>query len=150
MIPVLNLTKEERVSQIFNNMILKESQNLTFSPQYSIIDPIELNSIISQIEDKVYYISDSPSFEYQSKNYTCGQFKLNFIEEAKVIMDTRPDDFFIIYSIQSSPAIYTNPYVPGVSNPKSYMIRGVFIKDPSINREKIINQILDYGKNEKI
>ena len=32
---------------------------------------------------------------------------------------------------------------PGVSQNQSYMIRGVFVEDPSVKREQIINQVLD-------
>ena len=32
---------------------------------------------------------------------------------------------------------------PGISQNQSYMIRGVFIQDPLIKREQIINRILN-------
>ena len=118
MIPVLNLSKEERVQTLFTNLMMKDAKMPTFSPQYNQIEPSELMSIVELIEDRVYYISDSPSFEYQSSNYPSQTVRLNTINDAKLIMDNHDKEFFIIYTLQVDPMVISN--APGISQPKSY------------------------------
>jgi hypothetical protein len=55
-------------------------------------------------------------------------------------MDNNSDDFFIFYNIMMTNGVVSN--APGISQNQSYMIRGVFVEDPSIKREQIINQVL--------
>lgn len=141
MIEVLNLSKEDRIQTIFTNILKKESQMPSFSPQYTIIDPVELMSIVQLIEDRVYYISDSPAFEYKGSTYTSMTMQINSIDDFKNLMTNHPDEFFIIYSIHTNQMIISN--VGGISQPKSYRIRGNFISDPSTRRQNIINKILD-------
>jgi hypothetical protein len=40
-----------------------------------------------------------------------------------------------------NPGVISN--APGISQSQSYMIRGIFVEDPLIKREQIINQILN-------
>ena len=141
MIQVSLLTKEERIETISKNIIDKDLYLSSLSPQYTTIDPVELMSILELIEDRIYYISDSPSFEYQNETYTSATFRINSISESKTCVDNFPDDFFIIYSIKTNQMAISN--APGISQTKSYDIRGVFIKDPLITRQKVINNILD-------
>ena len=54
MIEVSNLSKEERVETIFKNVLKKELMNLSYSPQYSVIDDIELATILKSIEDRIH------------------------------------------------------------------------------------------------
>jgi len=141
MIEVLNLPKEDRIQTIFTNMLMKDSQMTSFSPQYTVIDPVELMSIVHLIEDRVYYISDSPSFEYKGRSYSSMTMQINSIDDFKTLMTSHSDDFFIIYSIHTNQMIISN--APGISQPKSYRIRGNFMSDPSTRRQNIINKILD-------
>lgn len=141
MIQVSLLTKEERIETISKNIIAKDLNMSSLSPQYTTIDPVELKSILELIEDRIYYISDSPSIKYQNKTYNSATFRINSHSEAKAFMDNFPDDFFIIYSIKTNQMVISN--APGISQTKSYDIRGVFIKDPLITRQKVINNILD-------
>ena len=143
MIQVSHLSKEERVETIFKNVLKKELMNLSYSPQYSVIDDIELATILKSIEDRIYYISDSPSFEFKGHNYTSQTFRCNTIDYFKKMIDNNSDDFFVIYTIKLNQMVITVPNLPNISQPKSYDIRGVFINDPSINRNKIINHILN-------
>lgn len=142
MISVLNLDKEQRLNQIVNNLILKDSMASSFSTTHNKLEPSEIISIIQSIEDRIYYISESPSFEFNGRNYTSGTYNCNSIDDFKSLMDNNSGDFFIIYSVLISPAVYTNPYVPSVSKNKSYNLRGAFVNDPSVLRNKIINKIL--------
>jgi len=137
---LLNLSKEDRIQTIFTDLMMKESQMITFSPQYVSIEPTELIDIIQLIENRVYYITDSPSVDYQNHNYTSLTFRLNSIDDFKTIMENHPDEFFILHSIQTNGMVISN--TPGISQPKSYNLRGVFITDFSIIREKRIGQIL--------
>jgi hypothetical protein len=141
LIQVSLLTKEERIETISKNIIDKDLNMSLLSPQYTTIDPVELMSILELIEDRIYYISDSPSFEYQNKTYNSATFRINSSIESKAFMDNFPDDFFIIYSIKTNQMVISN--APGISQTKSYDIRGVFIKDSLITRQKVINNILD-------
>jgi hypothetical protein len=56
-------------------------------------------------------------------------------------MDGHQGEFFVLYNIMITNGVISN--APGISQNKSYMIRGVFVQDPSIKREQIINQILN-------
>jgi hypothetical protein len=133
MIQISQLTKEQRVKEICQDIDNKSINSLSFSPTQTIIDPSTLTQIIESIEDRIYFISESPSFEFEGRRYTCPNYKCDKIEDFKSLMDNNSDSFFIIYNITD---ISFNPV-------SSYIIRGVFLEDPLIKREKIINQILD-------
>jgi hypothetical protein len=140
MIQVSQLTKEERIKEIYMEIVKKMNNSMTFSQSLTTIEPSSLIRIIESIEDRVYFISESPSFEFKGKNYTCQQCKCDTIEDFKSLMNTHSNEFYIIYSIMLNPGVISN--APGVSQNQSYMIRGVFVQDPSVKREQIINQIL--------
>lgn len=134
MIQVSHLTKEERVEEILMSINKKTSNSMNFSPFQSVIEPSILAKMIDSIEDRVYFISESPAFDFKGRNYTCLSYNFYTVEDFKILMSNNPNDFFVLYNI-----IMTN----GVISNESYMIRGVFIQDPLIRREQIINQILD-------
>jgi hypothetical protein len=141
MIQVSQLNKEERVKEIYMEIVKKMNNSMTFSQSLTTIEPSDLIRIIESIEDRVYFISESPSFEFKGRNYTCQQCKCDTIEDFKSLMDKHSNEFYIIYSIMLNPGVISN--APGVSQNQSYMIRGVFVQDPSVKREQIINQILN-------
>jgi hypothetical protein len=141
MIQVSQLTKEERIKEIYMEIVKKMNNSMTFSQSLTTIEPSALIRIIESIEDRVYFISESPSFEFKGKNYTCQQCKCDTIEDFKSLMNTHSNEFYIIYSIMLNPGVISN--APGVSQNQSYMIRGVFVEDPLVKREQIINQILN-------
>lgn len=134
MIQVSQLSKEERVKDIITEI-------LSMSPFQSVIEPSTLIQIVESIEDRIYFISESPSFEFKGRNWTCQQFKCDTIEDFKFLMDGYPNEFFVLYNIMLTNGVVSN--APGISQNQSYMIRGVFVEDPLIKREQIINQILD-------
>ena len=139
MIKVSHLTKEERIKEILLD-INKKSQNPIIMVQ-SFIKKSTLNKIVESIEDRIYFISESPSFDFNGRNWTCHHIYVVTIEDFKSLMDNHPNEFFVIYNIMLTNGIISN--APGISQNQSYMIRGVFIEDPSIKREQIINQILN-------
>ena len=141
MIQVSQLNKEERVKEIIDGIHKKTSQSMSFAPFQSVIEPSTLIQIVESIEDRVYFISESPSFEFKGRNWTCQQYKCNSIEDFKILMDDHLNEFFVIYNIMLTNTVVSN--APGISQNQSYMIRGVFIEDPLIKREQIINKILD-------
>ena len=141
MIQVSQLSKEERVKEIYMEVSKKTANAMSFSPFQSTIDSSTLNQIIESIEDRVYFISESPAFEFKGKNYTCVQYKCDTVEDFKKLMDNNPNDFFIFYNIMLTNGVLSN--APGISQNLSYMIRGVFAQEPSVKRNQIINQILD-------
>ena len=134
MIQVSQLSKEERVKEIYMEVSKKTANSMTFSPSQSTIEPSNLVKIIDSIEDRVYFISESPAFEFKGRNYTCAQYKCDTIEDFKSLMDDHSNEFYILYNI-----MITN----NISQNQSYMIRGVFVEDPLVKREQIINQILN-------
>jgi hypothetical protein len=140
MIQVSQLNKEERVKEIYMEIVKKMNNSMTFSQSLTTIEPSALIRIIESIEDRVYFISESPSFEFKGINYTCQQCKCDTIEDFKSLMNAHSNEFYIIYSIMLNPGVISN--APGVSQNQSYMIRGVFVQDPLVKREQIINQIL--------
>jgi len=140
MIKVSLLSKEERVKEIITEIHKKTAKSMSFSPLQSTIDPYTLIQIIESIEDRVYFISESPSFEFNGRNYNCLQYKCNTIGDFETLMNNNPNDFFILYNIMVTNGVVSN--APGVSQNQSYMIRGIFVEDFSVKREQIINKIL--------
>ena len=141
MIQVSQLSKEERVKEIYQDINSKSINTMSFTPTQPIIEPSTMIQIIESIEDRIYFISESPSFEFKGRNYTCAQYKCNTVEDFKTLMDDHSNEFYIIYNIMLTNSIFSN--APGISQNQSYMIRGVFVEDPLIKREQIINQILN-------
>jgi hypothetical protein len=140
MIQVSQLSKEERVKEIHMEVSKKTANSMTFTPSQSTIEPSTMIQIIESIEDRVYFISESPAFDFKGRIYTCQQYKCDTIEDFKILMDNNSSDFFILYNIMMTNGVVSN--APGISQNQSYMIRGVFIQDPSVKREQIINQVL--------
>ena len=138
---ISQLTKEQRVKEIITEINKKTSNSMNFTPFQSLIEPLTLIQIVESIEDRIYFISESPSFEFKGKNWICQQYKCDTIEDFKSLMDNHPNEFYILYNIMLTNGVISN--APGISQNQSYMIRGIFIEDPLIKREQIINQILD-------
>jgi hypothetical protein len=138
---VSQLSKEERVKKIYQDINSKSINFMSFTPTQPIIEPPTMIQIIESIEDRVYFISESPAFEFNGRNYNCQQYKCDTVEDFKTLMDNHSNEFYIIYSIMLSPGVISN--APGISQNQSYMIRGIFVEDPLIKREQIINQILN-------
>ena len=138
---ISQLTKDQRVKEIITEINKKTSNSMSFTPFQSLIEPLTLIQIVESIEDRIYFISESPSFEFKGRNWTCQQCKCDTIEDFKSLMDNHPNEFYIIYNIMLTNGVVSN--APGISQNQSYMIRGVFIEDPLIKREQIINKILD-------
>ena len=133
MMQISQLTKDQRVKEIITEINKKTSNSMSFTPFQSLIEPLTLIQIVESIEDRIYFISESPSFEFEGRNYTCPNYKCDKIEDFKSLMDNNSESFFIIYNI-------TDISLNAIS---SYIIRGVFVEDLLIKRDKIINQILD-------
>ena len=138
---ISQLTKDQRVKEIITEINKKTSNSMSFTPFQSLIEPLTLIQIVESIEDRIYFISESPSFEFKGRNWTCQQCKCDTIEDFKSLMDNHPNEFYIIYNIMLTNGVVSN--APGISQNQSYMIRGIFIEDTLIKREQIINQILD-------
>ena len=138
---VSQLSKEERVKKIYQDVNSKSINTMSFSPTQPIIEPSVMIQIIESIEDRIYFISESPAFEFRGRNYTCQQYKCDTVEDFKSLMDKHSNEFYIIYSIMLTPGVISN--ASGISQNQSYMIRGIFVEDPLIKREQIINQILN-------
>jgi len=141
MIQVSHLTKEERVVKINEEVCKKTSNSMNFSPFQSVIEPSILFEIANYIEDRVYFISESPAFEFKGRNYTCLSYKCDTIGDFKILMSNNPNNFFVLYNIMITNDVVSN--APNISQNQSYMIRGVFVEDPLMKREQIINQILN-------
>jgi hypothetical protein len=138
---VSQLSKEERVKKIYQDVNSKSINTMSFSPTQPIIEPSVMIQIIESIEDRIYFISESPAFEFRGRNYTCQQYKCDTVEDFKSLMDKHSNEFYIIYSIMLTPGVISN--ASSISQNQSYMIRGIFVEDPLIKREQIINQILN-------
>lgn len=141
MIQVSQLTKEERVKEIYIEVNKKMSNSMAFSQSLTTIEPSDLIKIIESIEDRIYFISEAPSFEFNGRNWTCQPYKCDTVEDFKTLMDNHSNEFYILYNILLTPGVISN--APGISQNQSYMIRGIFVEDPLIKREQIINQILN-------
>jgi hypothetical protein len=141
MIQVSHLTKEERVEEILMSIAKKTSNAMSFSPFQSEIETSILVEMVDSIEDRVYFISESPAFEFKGRNYTCLQYKCDTVGDFKILMSNNPNDFFVLYNIAMTNGIVSN--APSISQNQSYMIRGIFVEDPLMKREQIINQILN-------
>jgi len=140
MIQVSQLSKEERVKEIITEIHKKTANSMSMSPFQSIIETSTLIQIVELIEDRIYFISESPSFEFKGRNYTCQQYKCDTIEDFKYLMDDHKSEFYILYNIMITNGAISN--APGITQNQSYMIRGIFVEDPLIKREQIINQVL--------
>lgn len=138
---ISQLSKEERVKKIYQDINSKSINTMSFSPTQPIIEPSTMIQIIESIEDRVYFISESPAFEFNGRNYTSQQYKCETVEDFKILMNNNSNDFFILYNIMMTNGVISN--APGISQNQSYMIRGVFVEDPLVKREQIINQILN-------
>ena len=126
MIPTYNLNSEDRIKEILKSILDKNSSGLLDN-----LDEVELYNILKEIEQKVYYITESPAFELHGSNHSCLLFRFNTIEDVKNLFESNDEHFFVIYSIGKD------------SNYGFSVIRGIFIFDDSIKRQKTIDKILN-------
>ncbi len=126
MIPVYNLSSEDRIKEILSSILDKNSSGFL-----SNIDEIELHNILKEIEQRIYYIAESPAFELNGSNHFSQLFKFVTIEDIKKLFEHNDEHFFVIYSIGKDLQF------------NSSIIRGVFIFDESIKRQKTIEKILN-------
>lgn len=126
MIPIYQLNKEQRICEIVKNILHKNKILSNLTKQYSLPE-MEISRVAKEIEFKTYFISESSAFEYNNRNYTCSMFTCP-IDQIKKVMNTHSEHFYVLYNISAS------------SN--SYLLRGCFIYDQSLERNKIISQIL--------
>ena len=124
---ISHLTKEERIDELIKDISSKfsflQNNNQTIKSDY-------LLELVEIIEDRTYYITDSPNFEFNNRFYSVLTYRGD-IDNLKKIMKERSNGFFIIYSFISNPFPKNSIY-----------IRGVFIEDKSIQREKIIDELI--------
>ncbi len=126
MILTYNLNSEDRIKEILKSILDKNSSGLLDN-----LDEVELYNILKEIEQKVYYITESPAFELNGSNHSCLLFRFTTIEDVKNLFESNDEHFFVIYSIGKD------------SNYGFSVIRGIFIFDDSIKRQKTIDKILN-------
>lgn len=131
MIQVYNLSSEDRIKEILNSILDKNSYGLFLDN----IDESELHNILKEIEQRIYYITESPAFELNGSNHFCQLFKFDTIEDVKKLFQSNDENFFVIYSIGKDKQF------------NSSIIRGIFIFDESMKRQKTIEKILN-NENE--
>ncbi len=126
MILTYNLNSEDRIKEILKSILDKNSSGLLDN-----LDEVELYNILKEIEQKVYYITESPAFELNGSNHFCRLFKFDTIEDVKKLFEYNDEHFFVIYSIGKDQQF------------NSSIIRGVFVFDESLKRQKTIEKILN-------
>lgn len=135
MIQVSQLNREERIKKIIVQVIKKTTQSMIFLPFQS-IEPHILTKIVESIEHRIYFISEYPLFDFKGKSYECSTYKCKTIEDFKNLINKDKKQFFILYNIMLS----NDTNIP---QNQFYIIRGVFINDISIERDEIINKLLN-------
>ncbi len=126
MILTYNLNSEDRIKEILKSILDKNSSGLLDN-----FDEVELHNILKEIEQRIYYITESPAFELNDSNHSCLLFRFNTIEDVKNLFESNDEHFFVIYSIGKDQQF------------NSSIIRGIFIFDESIKRQKTIEKILN-------
>lgn len=127
MIPIYQLDRDQKIKEIVKNVLHKNTVLSNLTKQYSITER-EVSQVSKEIEYKTYFILESPTVEYNNRNYTCSMFTCQ-IDQIKKVMNLHSEEFYALYDISMSS--------------KSLLLRGVFIYDPSAQRNKTINQILE-------
>ena len=137
MIPILQLTKEERINEIILDIDQKinagQIMGAVFVPDSS-IDSDELQDILNRIEHRIYYITPSPVFSFDvdgvSKMLSSGTYECSTIDElVDLITITNPNMCFIWYNLSKHDG--------------RFRIRGVFIDDRAKLRNNKIDEILN-------
>jgi hypothetical protein len=134
LINLQTLTREERVKRLITENMNKSAGfnlNLLNPNDFSIV---ELHTLFSQIEDRIYYITEAPAFEFGGSTRRSETMKFDDIDHIVKSISETPSKFLIFYSIFKSPLMKDEK--------QSIMIRGVFIDDPVYLRNEKINEIL--------
>jgi hypothetical protein len=135
LINLQNLTKEDRIKKL-----IEENMNKSAGFNVSILNPndfniVELHTIFSQIEDRIYYITQAPSFDFKGSTRMSETRKFNDIDHIIKSFNQTPSKFLIFYSMFKSPLMQPN-------NHQDIMIRGSFIDDPTYFRNRRIDEVL--------
>ncbi len=135
------LKREDRIHKLVLSAALKQSIMAQYQSTENGLTDSEIYDIMSKIEHRIYYITESPNFEFaetnsrhipkNGKHVKCDTmiFKLDdFLKATK-------DKYFIFYNIWSQ--------VDANTNHKIILIRGSFQEDPAAIREIKRNGTLD-------
>lgn len=135
LINLQTLTREERIKRL-----VQENMNKSAGFNVSLLNPndfsiLELHTLFSQIEDRIYYITEAPSFEFGGSTRRSETMKFDDIDHIVKSISETPSKFLIFYSIFKSPL---------TQNEREFiMVRGVFIDDPIYLRNEKIDEILN-------
>jgi hypothetical protein len=92
------------------------------------------------LNNKVVFITEMPTFQYNGKLYECPTFKVNDIESFNSMIRKKFDEsreVFCYYSVSLSPTMYNpNTYAPS----HAIMLRGAFV---SVSEEFALKDIID-------
>jgi len=134
LINLQNLTREDRIKRL-----IEENMNKSVGFNVSILNPndfniIELHTLFSQIEDRIYYITQAPAFEFGGSTRRSETIKFDDIEHIVKFITETPNKFLIFYTMFKSPLT--------LNEQKFIMIRGSFIDDPVYLRNQRIDEVL--------
>lgn len=135
LINLQNLTREDRIKRL-----IEENMNKSAGFNVNILNPndfniVELHTLFSQIEDRIYYITQAPAFEFGGSTRRSETIKFDDIDHIVKYITETPNKFLIFYSIFKSPL---------TQNEQQFiMVRGVFIDDPIYLRNEKIDEILN-------
>lgn len=140
---IQELLKEDRIKKILFD--IKQKYSFINSKDEEIPDN-KIIEILEKIEDRIYYISDSPSFNMNivengkliSKSFNSSTISGKDTDELiKYFLSNTEERFFIIY----------NMFETRMSTNTNYLLRGVYIDDPCIKKmnkiDRKIETILD-------
>jgi hypothetical protein len=150
---IRNLSKDERVEELIKSNTDKLSYYNTSFPFTSVINNDDLRDFFEKVYQRIWYITDSPSFVYhvKEKSDDIGNTKLIALNYSTVTMKNDTLDGFVdLINNQSLNdkfiVFYLINKVDGV-----YQFRFSTIEDEGLkkieNRDKKINQILDGKQN---
>lgn len=136
MIDIRGLTPDERIHRLILESALKQQQQSMFVSSDTTRNITESESIelFTRIESRVYYILESPRFEYtdingETKSMSCLTMKHPDISSISISILSESKKHFAFYNIR-------------VDEHGSFMIRGYFLDDVVIIRQEKIDQIL--------
>lgn len=128
---IKSLSKEERIQKIISDMANR--------PTTGLITNDEVYYILSKIESRIYYITDSPVFEFESAVIACTTITYDTITDLiDGLLSLTEINYFIFYNIQVTESV-KHPHPTSITR---YSIRGYFRKDAIEIRNRKINEIL--------
>ncbi len=144
MINLMALSKEERIQRLILEVSRKHSllnQIQSFSPsETGILTEDEIYYILSKVEHRIYFITDSPTFEFESKALTCSTMKFDNISDLiDGVLKMTENDYFIFYNVWLEES-HHHSYP--TSSTTRYVIRGNFQKDHIEIRNNKIDEVL--------